>query len=91
MQAFQRDLEKFKSLGTQVLGVSPDSLETHKEFKKKNRIEFPLISDAGGELRKLYSGGRVTFVIDREGTIRFIQKGVPDNQKLLKAIEEFGR
>ncbi len=91
MQAFQRDLEKFKSLGTQVLGVSPDSLETHKEFKKKNRIEFPLISDTGGELRKLYSGGRVTYVIDKEGTIRFIQKGVPDNQKLLKAIEEFGR
>jgi peroxiredoxin Q/BCP len=44
-----------------------------------------------GEMRKLYSGGRITYIIDRTGIIRFIQKGVPDNAKILKEIEKLMR
>jgi len=88
MQAFQGDLEKFKSRNTQVLGVSPDTIETHERFRGKYGINFPLISDTGGDLRKIYSGGRITFLIDRDGIIRLIQKGVPDNGKILEEIDK---
>lgn len=88
MQAFQGDLEKFKSRNTQVLGVSPDTIETHERFRGKYGINFPLISDTAGDLRKIYSGGRITFLIDRDGIIRLIQKGVPDNGKILEEIDK---
>lgn len=86
MQAFQNDFNRFEELPVQVLGVSPDSLATHQEFEKKHGVQFPLIADQKGRLQKLYAPGRVTFVIDMTGTIRFIQKGVPDNDLLLKEL-----
>lgn len=88
MQAFQKDLEKFTRLNTQVLGVSSDSIATHNKFKERHNITFPLISDGNNDLRKLYPGGRVTYLVDKNGTIRFVQKGVPDNARLLREIEK---
>lgn len=88
MQAFQRDLDKFEKLNAQVLGVSPDSIATHEEFSTKNGLQYPLVADEAGEVRKQYAPGRVTYVIDREGVIRFIQQGVPDNVVLLKELEK---
>lgn len=90
MQAFQRELDKFEKLNAQVLGVSPDSIATHEEFSIKNGLQYPLIADEAGEVRKQYAPGRVTYLIDREGIIRFIQQGVPDNGVLLKELEKLG-
>jgi len=86
MQACQNDLHHFEKLNAQVLGVSPDSLATHQEFEKKHGLQFPLIADQKGDLQKLYAPGRVTFVIDKTGTVRFIQNGVPDIETLLKEL-----
>jgi peroxiredoxin Q/BCP len=86
MQAFQDDLARFEKLNAQVLGVSPDSVATHIEFAKKYGLKFPLLADEQGEIQKQYAPGRVTFIIDKNGVVRFIQKGVPDNQALLKEL-----
>jgi peroxiredoxin Q/BCP len=91
MEAFQKDLKKFEKLTTQVLGVSPDSPAVHEEFSTKYGITFPLIADEKGELQKQYAPGRVTFIIDKAGIVRFIQKGVPDNKVLLKELEKLGK
>lgn len=91
MQAFQRDLKEFESLNAQVLGVSVDSLKTHGKFAKENGISFPLIADEDGKIAKLYPGGRVTYIIDREGVVRFVQKGVPDNDVLLRELKKLSR
>jgi len=88
MQAFQNDLQRFEKLNAQVLGVSPDSLATHNEFAKKYGLMFPLLADEKGEIQKLYAPGRVTFIIDKTGTIRFIQNGVPDNEALLRELSK---
>lgn len=88
MVAFQRDLARFEKLNAQVLGVSPDSLKTHEDFARDNAIRFPLIADEKGTLSKLYPGGRVTYLIDREGTVRFIANGVPDTKALLKELKK---
>jgi peroxiredoxin Q/BCP len=86
MQAFQNDFERFEKLNAQVLGVSSDSLETHHEFAKSLNLAFPLIAD-DGTVRKLYGGGRITYVIDQSGKIRYVHKGMPDNEKLLDVLE----
>ena len=88
MQAFQMDLEKFKKLNAQVIGLSADSLQTHEKFSKKYSLTFPLVSDGDGAIKSLYGSERVTYLIDKKGIIRFIQKGVPKNEDFLKKLPE---
>jgi peroxiredoxin Q/BCP len=70
-----------------VLGVSPDSLETHRKFSEEHGITFPLISDTDNTIRGLYERGRITFLIDKTGIIRYVQKGVPEIGKFLREIK----
>jgi thioredoxin-dependent peroxiredoxin len=66
-----------------VIGVSNDSLETHRNFAKKYDISFPLLADEDRSLGRLYGafGGfralirlsrRVTFVIDKQSKIQAV-------------------
>lgn len=71
-----------------MLGVSGDTLETHRQFSQEHTITFPLIDDAAGEIRQLFEGGRVTYLLDKEGIVRFIMKGVPDNERLLQELDK---
>jgi peroxiredoxin Q/BCP len=59
---------------------------THIEFAKKYGLKFPLLADEQGQMQKQYAPGRVTFIIDKDGLIRFIQKGIPNNKELLKEL-----
>ena len=88
VKAFQRDLEKFKQLDAEVIGVSADNLEANVKFAAENDIDFPLVSDTRKSIRKSYGRGRVTYLIDKNGIIRDVQKGVPDNQALLEKLEQ---
>lgn len=44
-QAFQENYSKFKKKKTVIVGVSPDSIESHKKFREKYDLEFYLLSD----------------------------------------------
>jgi thioredoxin-dependent peroxiredoxin len=76
--AFRDSFEAFTDAGAEVIGVSSDSVDRHAAFAGKHELPFTLLSDKGGQVRKLYGvpatlgfvPGRVTYVIDREGTIR---------------------
>jgi peroxiredoxin Q/BCP len=76
--AFRDSYEAFTDLGAEVIGVSSDSVERHVAFAGKNSLPFTLLSDEGGKVRKLYGvpstlvvlPGRVTYVIDRSGTVQ---------------------
>ena len=85
MEAFQSDIDRFEKLDAQVLGVSADKLETHSEFAKKLGLNFPLLVD-DGVIRKSFSGGRITYLIDQSGVIRYVHKGMPDNDRLIQEI-----
>jgi peroxiredoxin Q/BCP len=85
MQAFQSDFLRFAEHNAQVLGVSSDTLETHQEFAAKLGLGFPLIVD-NGMVCKLYGGGRITYLIDQSGIIRYIHRGMPDNAILLQEL-----
>ena len=85
MQAvnFQATLDKFEKAGYVVIGVSRDSLKSHTNFRNKQGLKFPLLSDADSEVSKLYGVlkmksmygrkylgiVRSTFVIDENGIL----------------------
>jgi peroxiredoxin Q/BCP len=77
--SFRDSHEVFMELGAEVLGVSSDSVESHREFAEAHLLPFKLLSDEGGRVRRLYGAtgalglaGRVTFIIDREGVVRHV-------------------
>lgn len=78
--AFRDSYETFKQAGAEVIGISSDSGESHRQFASKYQLPFILLSDKGGALRKTYGvpttlgllPGRVTYVIDKEGIVRHI-------------------
>ena len=78
--AFRDDFEEFGKLDAEVIGISSDSVESHKSFAARHNLPFILLSDEGGKVRKLYGvpssfglfPGRVTYVIDEEGVVRHI-------------------
>ena len=75
---FRDSFEAFTDAGAEVIGISSDSVDRHAAFAGKHKLPFTLLSDQGGQVRKSYGvpatlgllPGRVTYVIDREGTIR---------------------
>ena len=78
--AFRDSHEVFAEAGAEVIGISSDSVNSHRRFANRHQLPFVLLSDKGGAVRKRYGvpttlailPGRVTYVIDRKGTVRHI-------------------
>jgi peroxiredoxin Q/BCP len=78
--AFRDSYEVFSDAGAEVIGISSDSVDRHAAFAGKHQLPFTLLSDKGGQVRKLYGvpavlgllPGRVTYVIDRQGDVRHV-------------------
>ena len=51
---FRDNLNRLKSSGAAVAGVSADSVESHKRFKEKQGLNFPLLSDPDHEALEAY-------------------------------------
>lgn len=90
--SFRDSYEVFQEMGAEVLGVSSDSLESHRRFAEAHLLPFRLLSDRDDRVRKLYGAtgalgmpGRITFIIDREGVIRHI---FSSQLRVKKHIEE---
>jgi peroxiredoxin Q/BCP len=78
--AFRDNYAVFKDAGAEVIGVSSQSVDSHKKFVSANTLPFILLSDEDGKARKLYGAssafgliaGRITYIIDREGIVRHV-------------------
>jgi peroxiredoxin Q/BCP len=76
--SFRDSHEDFVDAGAVVVGISSDSVESHKAFAAKHRLPFTLLADTDGSVRKAWGvsktlgllPGRVTFVLDPEGVVR---------------------
>jgi peroxiredoxin Q/BCP len=80
----------FEKLDAIVLGVSPDSVESHGKFRKKFGLTFPLLADEGHAVseaygvwkersmygRKFMGVERSTFLIDEEGQVAEVWRKV---------------
>ncbi len=70
--------EDYVATGAEVVGISTDSVESHRNFAEHHKLPLRLLSDADGEVSKLYGArslipgkvARSVFVIDREGVLR---------------------
>jgi len=77
---FRDSHARFTGSGAEVLGVSSDSVESHERFAGKHNLPMKLLSDPRGEVRALYGvkstlgimPGRSTYIIDREGVVRYL-------------------
>jgi thioredoxin-dependent peroxiredoxin len=83
---FRDEFAAIRKLGAVVLGVSPDSPESHQKFKKKYDLNFPLLADTDRKVieaydvwkeksmygRKYMGVERTTFIIGADGKITHI-------------------
>jgi peroxiredoxin Q/BCP len=75
-RGFQKDLAAFRARGAEVVGISADSPDQHASFCDSEGLRFPLLSDPGGEVSRLYGSWippfsqRHTFLIDPDGMVR---------------------
>ena len=77
---FRDSYEEFKNLGAEVIGISGDNQESHRDFAEEHKLPFILLSDPDGSVRKSYGvkkplgliPGRVSFVIDKNGIVRHV-------------------
>jgi thioredoxin-dependent peroxiredoxin len=86
-----RDLsDVFDEADAIVIGISSQSVESHKEFAEKNRLKYTLFSDTGNIVRKLFGvpgkvfgliPGRVTYVADRSGKVVYIFNSQTETQR----------
>ena len=71
--------EDYQATGAEVVGISTNSVESHKNFAQHHNLPLRLLSDADGKVSKLYGArslipgkvARSVFVIDGQGTLRF--------------------
>ena len=88
---------ELNALGYRVIGISSDSPSSHQKFIAKHNLNFTLLSDQGGKVRKQFGAAsfvgiipsRKTFVIDENGTIEFIYNTLFESEEHVEAIKQF--
>ena len=101
MPAFDKRIPDFEAADTQVLGISTDSPFSHDNWARSAGIShYPLLSDIHGTVSKAYgvywpewnANLRATFVVDRAGIIRFIERyergQLPDPDRMLTEVKK---
>lgn len=82
-QCLRNRMNDLKGVGVQVLGVSADSVKSHKKFKESHRLNFPLLADVDKKVihqygvwrEKMFMGrkymgiGRDSFLIGADGVV----------------------
>jgi mycoredoxin-dependent peroxiredoxin len=98
---FVNDMKKFEQLDAQVLGVSVDSVWSHKAYAEKMGIHYPLLADfqPRGAVANKYGifledkgiTGRAIWIIDRDGKLAWHKNYdipvVPGVDEVAKALE----
>lgn len=88
--SFRDAYSDFVALGADVVGISSDDVSSHGSFANKHRLPYRLLADVDGRVRRLLGvpgalfglgSGRVTYVVDRDGTVRHIHKGLLQSQQ----------
>lgn len=101
MPGYSKERQTFDGLEAQVLGISVDSVPAHRAWADQlGGIDYPMLADffPHGEVSKKYGilrsegySERATFVIDKQGILRYIEihemGRLPDHDRLLEALK----
>eukprot|EP01041_Mallomonas_annulata_P001598 gene1598-3087_t len=82
-KSFEQDIQKYKDLGVQIVGVSVDSVDKHLDFGKTYGLDFPLLSDQGGTISNKYGtlldlgfigkfSNRQTYIISPDSKVKYV-------------------
>lgn len=99
--SFRDNLGVLQGMGVVVLGVSPDSVTSHRRFAQKYGLSFPLLADEGAQVATLYGVWkekkrygrtyigieRTTFLIDENGIVRRVFPKVKVDGHVEEVIE----
>lgn len=101
--SFRDQYEVFTEADAVIIGISSQSVESHKKFAQKYRLSFTLLSDEGNKIRKLFGvsanvfgllPGRVTYITDKAGKVVYIfnsqimaTKHVDETLRVLKDLK----
>ncbi len=76
---FRDNIYAFKAIGAEVVGISVDDVESHKEFSDKYKLPFTILADEDGETAEAYGvlrdykliklASRQSFLVDPEGNV----------------------
>ena len=101
---FRDSFGRFSDSGWRVIGVSTDSAESHRKFTDKNSLPFDLIVDENSSLHEAYGTWREksmygktymgtlrsTFVIDSDGTLRWVRYKVSPKGHVDELLSDLG-
>jgi peroxiredoxin Q/BCP len=103
MCAVRDNWADYAATGAEVIGISTDSPESHQSFAKKHGLPITLLSDANGEVSKVYGASswipgrsaRAVVVIDKTGVVRHHQVQAlslfrPKDDEILEAVRQAG-
>jgi peroxiredoxin Q/BCP len=94
---FRDNYAEFLNSGVEVIGVSSDDVNSHREFIRKYNLPFLLLSDSDNAIRKLFGvppnffgllPGRVTYLVDKNGIIQMIFDSMMGMKHVTKMIEK---
>lgn len=74
--SYRDNSEQLDGLGADVLGISPQSVESHERFTEEKRLSVPLLADEDKTVARAYGvlAGpmvrRAIFIVDEEGVVR---------------------
>ena len=101
---FRDDYSVYEDMGVEVVGVSPDDVQSHGKFSTKYALPFTLLADENHEVceaygvwgkkknfgKEYYGVNRTTFLIDKDGIVRKVFKGVKPashSQEVIEAVK----
>ncbi len=98
---YRDGIESFEGLGVKVVGISNDSVESHRRFREKHDLPFTLLSDDDLGVAELYDSKgvlgmkRSIFLVDEDGIIRYLHIETlalfrRKREELLEVIERLG-
>jgi peroxiredoxin Q/BCP len=102
---FRDDYDEFVKAGITILGVSPNSPQSHARFKEKYQLPFSLLADEGHHVCELYGVWgtkkkfdkeydgvfRTTFIIAADGTIQKVFEDVKPSEHTVEVLAELGK
>jgi len=99
---FQRDIAKYQQLNAEIVGVSVDSADSHKDFCAKQGLHFKLLADTEKKVSQAYDSlvmiihfsSRNTFLIAPDGKIAKVWEGVSParhSEEVLSALSALKR